>query len=386
VAVDAAGNLFIADQGNSRIRAVSASGVITTVAGNGVGGYSGDGGPATSARLNGPSGVAVDAAGNLFIADTYNLRIREVSVSGVITTVAGNGTQGYSGDGGPATSAQLNRPFRVAVDAAGDLFIADTYNQRVREVSVSGVITTVAGNGTQGYSGDGGPATSAQLYFPQGVAVDAAGNLFIADTGSSRIRKVSVATTLQVSAPAAVTAGATFSVTVAALEDDGTPDPEYGGTVTLSSTDPQGTTVTHTFTPVDAGTFTFTGVQLFTAGPQSLLAGDGTLGGSADLTVLPGAAVSLLLTGPSQVQAGVPFSVTLTAYDAWGNVASGYLGTVHFDAGGAAGTLPDVYAFQPGDGGVATFLVTLSTPGPVRLTVTDTADDTLTSSLDLTVV
>ena len=128
-----------------------------------------------------PSGVAVDTAGNLFIADPSNNRVRKVTPGGVISTVAGNGTAGFSGDGGPATSAQLNYPTGVAVDAAGNLFIADEANNRVRKVTPGGVISTVAGNGTQGYSGDGGPATSAQLYYPYGVAVDAAGNLFIAD-------------------------------------------------------------------------------------------------------------------------------------------------------------------------------------------------------------
>ncbi len=188
VAVDLAGNLYIADSSNNRIRKVS-SGTITTVAGNGTQGFSGDGGPATSASLYYPTGVVVDSAGNLYIADSSNNRIRKVS-SGTITTVAGNGTQGFSGDGGPATSASLYYPDGVAVDLAGNLYIADSSNNRIRKVS-SGTITTVAGNGTQGFSGDGGPATSASLYYPDGVSVDSAGNLYIADTRNCRIRKVS---------------------------------------------------------------------------------------------------------------------------------------------------------------------------------------------------
>jgi uncharacterized protein (TIGR03437 family) len=188
VAVDSAGNLYIADRQNNRIRKVS-SGVITTVAGNGTPGFSGDNGPATSAQLYYPSAITVDSAGNLYIDDALNQRIRKVS-NGVVTTVAGNGTPGFSGDNGPATSAQLNNPSGVAVDSAGNLYIADQSNNRIRKVS-NGVITTVAGNGTLGYGGDGGPATSAQLTNPYGVAVDAAGNLYIADFGSSRIRKVS---------------------------------------------------------------------------------------------------------------------------------------------------------------------------------------------------
>ncbi len=191
VAVDSAGNLFIADDGNACIRKVSLSGIITTVAGNGSSGYGGDGGPATSAMLHSPRGVAVDSAGNLFIADTDNYRIRKVSSSGIITTVAGNGSSGFGGDGGPATSALLNFPRGVAVDSAGNLFIADDGDSRIRKVSSSGIITTVAGNGSSGFGGDGGPATSAQLHSPRGVALDSSGNLFIADADNYRIRKVS---------------------------------------------------------------------------------------------------------------------------------------------------------------------------------------------------
>jgi hypothetical protein len=166
VAVDASGNIYIADYENNRIRKVSAAGIITTVAGNGSAGYSGDGGPATSAQLDLPSGVAVDATGNLYIADTFNSRIRKVSAAGIITTVAGNGSIGYSGDSSPATSARLSYPLGVAVDATGNLYIADSYNHRIRKVSAAGIITTVAGNGSPGYHGDGGPATSAQLNRP----------------------------------------------------------------------------------------------------------------------------------------------------------------------------------------------------------------------------
>ena len=187
VAVDAAGDLYIADTGHSTIRKVS-NGVITTVAGNGTWGYGGDGGAATSAQLEGPGAVAVDSSGNLYIADTFNSRIREVA-NGVITTVVGNGTWGYSGDDGPATSAELAYPSGLAVDSAGNLFIADS--NRVRQVS-NGVITTVAGNGISAdYGGDGGPATSALLSGPFAVAVDSAGNLYIADMGNNRIREVS---------------------------------------------------------------------------------------------------------------------------------------------------------------------------------------------------
>jgi hypothetical protein len=222
-ALDGAGNLVIADGGHGQIRVVAAStgtfygramvrGRIYRVAGSRRSGYSGDGGPATSARLKSPGGVAADGAGNLVIADTGNNRIRVVAAStgtfygtamtaGDIYTVAGNGTPGFTGDGGPATSAELDFANGVALDGAGNLVIADTGNDRIRVVAAStgtfygtamtaGDIYTVAGNGTPGFTGDGGPATSAELDGPKGATVDDAGNLVIADTGNNRIRVV----------------------------------------------------------------------------------------------------------------------------------------------------------------------------------------------------
>jgi trimeric autotransporter adhesin len=224
VAVDGAGNLVIADTGNNRVRVVAAStgtfygqamtaGDIYSVAGNGTHGYSGDGGPAVSAELDGPGAVAVDAAGNLVIADSGNNAVRVVAAStgtfygqamtaGDIYTVAGNGAEGSSGDGVPATSAYLNSPHGVTVDGAGNLVIADTYDDVIQVVATStgtfygqamtaGDIYTVAGNGTEGYSGDGGPATSAELDWPYGVAVDGSGNLVIDDTENGLVRLVS---------------------------------------------------------------------------------------------------------------------------------------------------------------------------------------------------
>ena len=183
VAVDAAGNLFIADIVTHHIFKVDTAGQLTVVAGNDILGFSGDGGPATSAILNGPIGVALDGSGNLFIADRVNQRIRRVdAATGIITTVAGNGSFGFSGDGGPATSASLANPMGVALDGAGNLFIADLLNNRIRKVDTSGIITTVAGNG----SGDGGPATSASLRNPPGWSWMAVAT-FIA---GQRIRKV----------------------------------------------------------------------------------------------------------------------------------------------------------------------------------------------------
>jgi hypothetical protein len=199
VAVDSAGNVFIADDENDMVREVSATtGLISTVAGNGGFGYNGDGIPATSAQLGFPVSIALDSAGNLYIADFQNDRIREVShTTGLISTIAGNGTAGYNGDGIAATSAELNLPDGVTLDAAGDVFIADAHNNRVREVNkATGLISTVAGTGTQGYNGDGIAATSAQLASPSAVAIDASGNLFILDEVNQRVREVTASTGL----------------------------------------------------------------------------------------------------------------------------------------------------------------------------------------------
>ena len=197
IAVDGSGDLFIVDMENSVIRDVNAATqIITTVVGNGTQGYSGDNGPATAAELSYPQGIAVDSSGDLFIADAGNNVIREVNVSThVITTVAGDATQGYSGDNGPATAAELSYPQGIAVDGSGDLFIADYENNVIRKVNAAThAITTVAGNGTQGYSGDNGPATAAELNYPQGIAVDGRGNLFIVDANDNVIREVNIAT------------------------------------------------------------------------------------------------------------------------------------------------------------------------------------------------
>jgi len=192
VAEDGSGNIYIADTDNHRVRKVDGSGIITTAAGTGTAGYNGDNRPAITAQLNKPSGVFT-AFGMIFIADTDNHRIRKVPPSKIIVSVAGTGTGGYSGDGGAATNAQINRPWAVAADGSGNIYIADTDNHRVRKVDGAGIITTVAGTGVAGYSGDGGPAVSAQIDKPKGVCLDGLGQLILADTNNNRLRQVDLA-------------------------------------------------------------------------------------------------------------------------------------------------------------------------------------------------
>jgi sugar lactone lactonase YvrE len=187
VMVDRKGNLYITDENNYRIRKVDKEGIITTIAGTGEAGYAGDGGPATSAKLIDPGGGAFDARGNLYFVD-YKC-VRKIDRSGTITTVAGTGHAGYSGDGGPATEAKLTA-YDVALDRKGNLYIADTENNRVRKVDRDGIIRTIAGSGKRGYSGDGGPATEAALKDPISIAVDRKGNVFFSDHHNSVIRKV----------------------------------------------------------------------------------------------------------------------------------------------------------------------------------------------------
>ena len=190
VAVDAAGNVYVVDTQNHRIRKIDTDGRISTFAGTGEDGEDGDGGPATEAELCYPAGVAADAAGNVYVADRWNHRVRKIDSDGIISTVAGTGSPGGNGDGGPATQAQLAFPGAVAADPSGNLYIAEGGSHRIRKVNVDGVITRFAGTGRAGYSGDGGPAASARLAQPFGVAADAAGNVYVADSWNHRIRRV----------------------------------------------------------------------------------------------------------------------------------------------------------------------------------------------------
>jgi sugar lactone lactonase YvrE len=193
IAFDTAENLYIADRANNCIRKVTTAGIISTYAGTSGTGYGGDGGPATSAELNLPNVVAIDTNGNLYICDAFNNRIRKVNAAGIITTISGTGTSGFSGDGGPASAAQLSIPTGVQPDAAGNIYILDGGNSRIRMIDAFGIINTIAGNGTSGYSGDGGPATAAELgYSPWNVSLDRNGDVYIADEGNNVIRKITL--------------------------------------------------------------------------------------------------------------------------------------------------------------------------------------------------
>jgi sugar lactone lactonase YvrE len=345
VAVDAAGNLFIADTDNQRVRRVDAvTGTITTVAGTGVVGFGvGDGGPAAAAPLTYPHGVAVDAAGNLFIADTGNSRVRRVdAATGVITTVAGTGAFGFGGDGGPATGASLDKPYGVAVDAAGNLFIADTSNHRVRKVdAATGVITTVAGNGVWWtYGGDGGPAVAANLAYPFGVAVDAGGNVFIADDSGHRVRRVDAAT-----GDIATAAG----TGVAGYSGDGGPPTAarvlypYGVAVdpagnlfiadevnqrvrkVAAAAPPAGGPATYTFTIANAspsGTDPVTVASVVDTVLGDLTAAARAANGGADVVLAPGQGFAFVATGPALDPGPVVGTVTVTAHDDEGTIAT----------------------------------------------------------------
>lgn len=190
VAVDDAGNVYLSHRSKNRIRKIDAQGLITTIAGNGKAGLSGDGGPALEASLNFPAGLCLDGAGNLLVADRNNHRVRKIDPQGIITTVAGNGVADWAGDDEPATEASLNFPSDVACAPNGEIYISDRSNNRIRKVDGKGVITTIAGLGVPGYGGDFGPAEDALLKFPFGIELDSAGTLYIADRGNNRIRKV----------------------------------------------------------------------------------------------------------------------------------------------------------------------------------------------------
>jgi len=195
VRVDAAGNVFFVDNQNLRVRKINTAGIISTVAGTGSGGYSGDGGPATDATLSSTSGIWLDATGNMFIADAYNYVIRKVTPSGIISTVAGNNSAGFSTDGTPATAAMLGMPLGISGDIFGNLYISEYDNLRIRKVSAAGILSTIAGTGTAGYTGDGGASDAATIDGPNGIAFNSYGLMYFADANRHVIRSIKLPAT-----------------------------------------------------------------------------------------------------------------------------------------------------------------------------------------------
>jgi uncharacterized protein (TIGR03437 family) len=263
VAVDRSGNLYIADTDHHRVWKIDARGIITMVAGTGTAGFSGDGGPAAKASLNLPYGLAADPAGNIYIADLGNNRVRRVAGDGTILTIAGSGQSGPVADGGPATGAQLLSPRNLALDAAGNLYISEFAGHRIRKVSPGGQISTVAGMGKAGFTGDGGPATAAQLGYPAGLALDGSGNLYVADSQNQRIRAI---------APSGLISTLIGGTTATALATPTALAVDATGTIYVADT----SNMVRAYTPAGAwNNFAGTGEQGF--------GGDGAVAAAAEL-------------------------------------------------------------------------------------------------------
>ena len=388
LAVDAQGNLFVADDGDHTIREITYYGFITTVAGTGTAGNSGDGGAATSAELR-PTNVILDSHGDLFIADPADNVVREVTTDGIIHTFAGTGTPGYSGDEGAATSATLDFPEQLAFDAAGDLFIAEFNNNVVREVTTDGIIHTLAGTGTADSSGDGGPASSATLNAPYGLAFDASGDLIIGEYGGDVIRQVDAFVPVTVNAippthfsvtgiSGSIVAGSTQMITVTDENADNTTNTGYTGIVHLTSTDGQAVLGGDVMLTNGVGTFS---VTFKTAGTQSVTATDtvtsSITGSETGITVTPGTATYFTVSNGAGEAAGGVEHESVTAYDQYGNIATGYAGTVHITSTDPQAGLPSNAGLT---NGVGTFDVTLKTAGSQSITATDTATPAITGS------
>jgi Gluconolactonase len=299
-------DLYIADTHNHRIRKLNlTTGVITTIAGSSAG-FSGDNGPATAAQLNLPTALALDSSNNLYIADTQNHRIRKINLaSGVITTIAGNGTQGFSGDGGPATAAAIDSPSGIAIDANQNLYLADTHNQRIRKITAAtGTITTIAG-AAAGFGGDNGAASAARLALPHGLSIDSAGNLYIADTANHRIRRIDAATGTITTIAGDGTqnfSGDGNPASAASLDSPRAMTVTAAGLVTLSDTANQRVRQLDTQAPPDihtiAGLSSIPSTNLSLTAPSTILYGTGELTATLALANATGSITFTLLDPP----------------------------------------------------------------------------------------
>lgn len=405
---DAAGNLYVAELLDHRVRKVSAAtGLISTVAGTGVAGFNGDGIAATGAQLNGPSVVTLDTAGNLYVSETFGHRVRRVdAASGLISTVAGTGTGGYNGDGIAATAAQVTSPAAIVFDALGNLHISDNANHRVRKVTATtGMISTVAGTGAGGYNGDGIQASAAQLQNPSGIVFDATGALYVADQLNHRIRKVDAATGLISTIAGTGTAGYNgdgIAATAALLNNPG--GVAVNGSGNLFFTDVfnervrridgvsgQITTVAGTgVAGYNGDGIAATTAQVSTPAQVSFDAQCRMLftdfGNHRVRRIALPPAVRFVVAAPSVVVRNVTFTLTVTAVDANGIVVTDYTGTASFTSTDRLATVPPNTAFTLANQGTRLFTVTLRTAGVIFLTVKDTLVPTLSGSASINVV
>ncbi len=344
IAVDGSGNLYIADSHNNVVRKVNSAGYISTVAGNySLGaGYTGDGGQATAAQIDEPTGLVTDAAGNLYIAEHLNHIVRKVDPSGIISTFAGNGYGagtsygGYSGDGGAATNAEFDEPMGLTIDAIGNIYVADMNNSVVRKIDGSGIITTVAGNGTLGFTGDGGPATAAELVGPSDVSSDACGNLLIADYANMRVRRVQYGPVapIPITGPTSVCIGATIN-----LSDVGTGGTWTSGATTVASVPLSSGIVTGMSAGTAVITYTtpcFTSTYTVTVYPSPVLTGTAVICGTISATIstsVAGGTWSSSNTGVAVVGASGLYSATVSDGGTSGTA------TITYSLGGCIATI-----------------------------------------------
>ncbi len=369
IVFDVTGNLYFAETGNHVIRKVDTAGHITIIAGTGTQGFSGDAGPATSATLDSPQGLALDTANNLYIADTHNHCIRRLNLTtGTLTTVAGT-TSGFSGDAGPATSAQLNLPTALALDSTGNLYLADTGNHRIRRISATtGIITTFAGTGTQGFSGDAGPATSASIDSPTGLALDSANNLYLADTHNHRIRRIDATTGLITTIAGTGTPGFSDDTAAATAATLALP---HGITIDSTGNLYLADTENHRIRRIDA-----------TTGIITTVAGDGTQAFSGDggpattasldsprnTAIAPSTLLTLADTGNQRIR-------QLTAAPAPATTIQTIAGLGLTTPGALTLTAPSVIAYGTGQ---LTATIASATPATGAITFLDTTNATTT--------